>query len=284
MIANDKLRCLSCHGSLVRDNESFVCKTCSIQYAFECGVPAFKNPQSIDTLALNSIDGQKMSAAYKSEPPTKAAYFLHRVITSEYFPLKEWQQKKEATVKRGNLLVIGSGTTTYPDATHLDLDAFPGVDVIADACHLPFKDACFDAVLCEVVLEHVYNPWQVIEETHRVLKPGGSCFFIVPFLFPYHGHPNDYRRWSKEGMKAEFSAFNHIETGIHGGPCSSMVNLLSEWIYILSGLTYPKGYTAVKGLATALLFPIKFLDRFVNSFPESHRLASTFYLYAEKPE
>jgi len=181
-------------------------------------------------------------------------------------------------------LVVGSGVTRYPDATHLDLDAFPGVDIIADATRIPFKEATFDAVLCEVVLEHVHQPQEVIAEALRVLKPGGSCFFIAPFLFPFHGHPSDYRRWSVEGLKVEFSAFDKIETGIHGGPSSGLVNLLSEWIYILTGFKYPKGYTLFKGGATALLFPLKFMDIILNRFPEAHRMASTLYLYAEKQE
>jgi 2-polyprenyl-6-hydroxyphenyl methylase/3-demethylubiquinone-9 3-methyltransferase len=42
---------------------------------------------------------------------------------------------------------------------------------------LPFADACFDCAYCCDVLEHVTDLRQVIAETARVLKPGGTYLF-----------------------------------------------------------------------------------------------------------
>jgi 2-polyprenyl-6-hydroxyphenyl methylase / 3-demethylubiquinone-9 3-methyltransferase len=42
---------------------------------------------------------------------------------------------------------------------------------------LPFADECFDVAYCCDVLEHVADVGQVIAETARVLKPGGTYFF-----------------------------------------------------------------------------------------------------------
>ena len=279
----DKLKCIHCGGNLKQEVNHLSCVKCRTSFNFVNGVPVLLHEDSKDLLALRDTDGVLMSREYK-ETASRPFQWLRRLITSEYFPSKGWKKARQRTIGKGNLLVIGSGVTQYPDAVHLDLDAFPGVDVIADAMQLPFKDHCFDAVLCEVVLEHVYQPQKVIEEVFRILKPNGCCFFIVPFLFPYHGHPSDYRRWSVQGLKTEFSMFDHLETGIHGGPSSSLVNLISEWVYIITGLTYPRGYTLFKGGATALLFPLKFLDIILNRFPEAHRLASTLYIYAKKQE
>ena len=47
-----------------------------------------------------------------------------------------------------------------------------------DAVRLPFADGTFDGVHGSWVLEHTPNPLQVIQEVHRVLKPGGQCCFI----------------------------------------------------------------------------------------------------------
>ena len=41
---------------------------------------------------------------------------------------------------------------------------------------LPFRESTFDLVLAENVLEHTAQPQQLIEETHRVLKPAGIFF------------------------------------------------------------------------------------------------------------
>ena len=41
---------------------------------------------------------------------------------------------------------------------------------------LPFRESSFDLVLAENVLEHTAQPQQLIEEAHRVMKPGGVFF------------------------------------------------------------------------------------------------------------
>jgi SAM-dependent methyltransferase len=156
------------------------------------------------------------------------------------------------------------------------------VDLVADAHRLPFRDDSVPAAVCETVLEHVAEPDRIIGEAHRVLKPGGHFFFIVPFVFPFHGQPNDFQRWSREGLRQAFAAFDEVEVGIHGGPCSALVNLLSEWAFVVTGLRFPRGYVAIKGLATALLFPLKFLDLIANRLPEAHRMAATLYVSGRK--
>ena len=44
---------------------------------------------------------------------------------------------------------------------------------------LPFRNCSFDAVTCFDVLEHVYNPAQVLSEAYRVLKPGGKMLLTL---------------------------------------------------------------------------------------------------------
>ncbi len=274
------LVCPETKRELVRENDDLVCAQSGRAYPTRDGVCYFLDPAARRE-RLDTADGAVMTRGYRR--PSRLTNTLRRIVTSEYFPGRAWRDAKAKTLAGDGLkLVIGSGVTQYPHAVHLDLDDFPGVDVVADAAALPFRDGSFDAVLCEVVLEHVAEPTRVIAETHRALKPGGRFFFIAPFLFPYHGHPADYRRWSRDGLLREFSAFDALETGIHAGPCSGMVNLATEWLYVCAGLKYPRGYTLVKGAATAVLFPFKFLDWVICRFPEAHRLAATLYITGVK--
>jgi SAM-dependent methyltransferase len=231
---------------------------------------------------LSTPDGRSMVAGYRR--PVRAIRALRSVVSSEFSPGRAWRKaRNEVTAGSRPLLVIGSGVQRIPGALHLDVDDFPGVDVVADAHRLPIADGALRGVLCEVAFEHVARPTRVVAETLRTLAPGGRFYFTVPFLFPYHGHPADYRRWSRLGLEAEFAAFEDLRTGIHMGPCSAMVNLLSEWVYVASGLRYPRGYVALKGLATALLFPFKFGDLVLQHVPEAHRLASTLFVTGRKP-
>ena len=47
---------------------------------------------------------------------------------------------------------------------------------------LPFRAKMFDAVTCIAVLEHIFDPYFVIAEIKRVLKPGGVLILEVPNL------------------------------------------------------------------------------------------------------
>jgi SAM-dependent methyltransferase len=69
-------------------------------------------------------------------------------------------------------------------------------DVQADAAHIPFKDASFEAVVCAELLEHVPRPPAVLAEIQRVLTGGGTLLLCAPFLYPIHGDPGDYGRYT----------------------------------------------------------------------------------------
>jgi 2-polyprenyl-3-methyl-5-hydroxy-6-metoxy-1,4-benzoquinol methylase len=47
----------------------------------------------------------------------------------------------------------------------------------ADGLRLCFAPACFDVVICNQVYEHVPDREALLDQIHRVLKPGGVCYF-----------------------------------------------------------------------------------------------------------
>ena len=84
--------------------------------------------------------------------------------------------------------------------TNCDLDPkIPGA-IRCDLSAIPLADASFDAVLCNAVLEHVQLPQRVVSELRRLTRPGGVLVLGVPFLQPYHPHPTDFRRYTREGL------------------------------------------------------------------------------------
>lgn len=52
----------------------------------------------------------------------------------------------------------------------------------------PFPDNHFDIVLAEHVIEHLTDVIKVIEEVHRILKPGGRFYIEVPHFSSCHQH------------------------------------------------------------------------------------------------
>jgi len=54
---------------------------------------------------------------------------------------------------------------------------------------IPKPEGTYDAVVLTQVLEHVPDPWAVLREIKRVLKPNGRLLLSVPLTAPLHGEP-----------------------------------------------------------------------------------------------
>lgn len=77
--------------------------------------------------------------------------------------------------------------------------------IIGNGCELPFSDEELDTVLNLQVLEHVFEPLEMVKEIARVLKPGGQAIFIIPQTAIVHMAPQCYYNftiyWIEEVMK-----------------------------------------------------------------------------------
>lgn len=113
----------------------------------------------------------------------------------------------------GRVLDVGCGSRPYESlfaATEyigLELDtpearARNRADCYYDGAAFPFAPESFDALVCNQVFEHVFNPQQFMAEMHRVLKPGGRLLLTVPFAWDEHEQPHDYARYSSFGLLA----------------------------------------------------------------------------------
>ncbi len=58
-----------------------------------------------------------------------------------------------------------------------------GLSATDIAC-LPFRDGCFDLVICSEVLEHIPDDRSAMKEIIRVLKPGKTLVVSVPRYYP----------------------------------------------------------------------------------------------------
>jgi len=112
---------------------------------------------------------------------------------------------------KGTVLDLGSAESPYASLTgrrlSVDIRPFPGVEVLADAGNLPFKDSSLSSVLCTELLEHVLEPGKVVSEIHRILTPGGLLVLTAPFLYPLHRDPVDFHRFTEDGLRAMLRDF-----------------------------------------------------------------------------
>ena len=77
----------------------------------------------------------------------------------------------------------------------------------------PCQNESFDTVLSMNTLEHIFDPIWEVSEMFRVLLKNGELILSVPFLFPIHGHPDDYFRptpsWYRQALAQ--AGFKNVE-------------------------------------------------------------------------
>ena len=125
-------------------------------------------------------------------------YFEHHDLSQKGDCAATMLQQAEAlTGGKGNLLDIGAGrgellraarqegwsvTGIEPSPAFADYATrYSGAEIRREPVErCRFKDNSFDVVILSAVLEHLYNPDEVIKEIARILHPGGALYVDVP--------------------------------------------------------------------------------------------------------
>ncbi len=131
----------------------------------------------------------------------------------------------------GMVLDCGSGykSETFPNVIQMEIARFPYVDVLGVNQKIPFQDATFDAVFTLDVLEHVNDPFASAIEIARVLKPGGTLYFDMPFLVAEHGYPHHYFNATRMGVRRLFDSLECVSHQVpeSGEPMFAIHQMLS---------------------------------------------------------
>lgn len=127
----------------------------------------------------------------------------------------QWVQQNAS----GCVLNVGSGhgdiEDTLDHVSHIVSLDYPETganlyrsrpDVWGDAQHLPFGDNSIDTVLLLDVLEHVDDDLRALDEVCRVIRANGQLLLSIPFLYPLHDEPHDYRRLTEHAIR------NHLQS------------------------------------------------------------------------
>jgi ubiquinone/menaquinone biosynthesis C-methylase UbiE len=177
---------------------------------------------------------------------------------------------------------VGNGVEALyadPRARIVAFDIVPTalVQLVADAHRVPLADASVDAVVIQAVLEHCVDPESVVEEIHRVLRPGGLVYAETPFLQQVHAGPYDFSRYTSSGHRYLFRAFDEIAAGPVAGPGTQ---LLMSIDHLIRGLL--RSELAGK-LARAAFSFLRLLDRLVpTAFAMDN--ASAYYFLGRRSD
>jgi SAM-dependent methyltransferase len=188
---------------------------------------------------------------------------------------------------QGKLLDLGAGMVpfygVYKDKVNENicidwgnsLHTNPHLDVVADLNQpFPLSDNTFDSILCTDVLEHIADPFAFMQETARVLKPGGNLMLMVPFFYWLHETPHDYYRYTEFALR-KMCADNHLEVvelKAYGGYLEVLFDLINKGLG--KSKVFSKGFAVFAKLITNSRMGRKLRQKTSARFPLGYVLVA----------
>jgi SAM-dependent methyltransferase len=178
-------------------------------------------------------------------PPGKYSFWKYQWLVHRPVILALERLRAHA---HGRLLDVGCGDKPFARHFHghvthyfgTDLRGSPylgggGPEAYARAEQLPVRTGSMDTVLGLSVMTCLPEPQRLLEEAHRVLRPGGILLLEFEQMVPFHDPPHDYFRFTREGatLLLERAGFEPVELVPVGGlACKvglSVIAVLNRW-------------------------------------------------------
>lgn len=200
--------------------------------------------------------------------------------------------KSLAKELNGKILDVGCGTKPYESffnySDYIGLEYDTGIDsekkaadYYYDGKTFPFDSESFDSVICNQVLEHVFEPKEFLSEINRILKPGGKFLITVPFVWDEHEQPFDFARYSSFGLVylLEKNGFKILKQRKSFSNIAVIFQLLSGYFYKIS-----YRIKILKWLfMLVIIFPLNFLGIiFGKILPDNNDLYLDNIILAQK--
>ncbi|WDE95960.1 class I SAM-dependent methyltransferase [Lentisphaera profundi] len=194
---------------------------------------------------------------------------------------------------KGDLIDFGCGAMPYKElfnvATYTGLDyAESGHEceeqegkIYYDGKKIPFEESSVDALFASEVFEHIFNLEQILEELHRVLKPGGKLLFTIPFAWEEHEVPHDFARYSSYGIISllEKHGFKILQAHKSGTAFETCAQLFIAYVYGL----FPKMKWLNLLLTLLLIAPLNIMTLFMSLLlPKNNNLYLNNVMLVEK--
>lgn len=271
-----RLVCPACTTPLKKISGAWTCQNGHTYPESDNGIPLLRTDLEASPVTPQGGDERTVEQVLRKDGIIKAA---EKLLSTNFTP---YPYTLEDIVEKEQLVLnVGGGMREFPskNVCNLDYFLFSKIDVVGDAHSIPFADSTFDLVVSEFMIEHVQDPFRVGAELERVTRPGGHIYISYPLMHVYHSFPDDYYRFTHEGIKRLFPESSMIGEGVLSGPACRW---LSDTADLISFPFDGKMAFAARALALTLLFPIKYLDYLFNRSPKAIRQSITNYCVLQK--
>jgi 2-polyprenyl-3-methyl-5-hydroxy-6-metoxy-1,4-benzoquinol methylase len=142
-----------------------------------------------------------------------------------------------AAAAAGAILDVGCGEQPFRRLIESGSRTYVGMDVVQNSTRsvailstleqASAPAAPFPVVLCTEVLEHVADIDAAFAGLRRLTAPGGAVVVTVPFVFPLHMEPYDFRRLTLYGLEQLAAAHGfRVETSARLGRLTHVLAML----------------------------------------------------------
>ncbi len=278
-----RLRCVECGGGPLDDRETaLVCAGCASSFQRVGGVPVLLRRDN----ELFRAESVTNTATSGFNPAVARIARLLPDITLLRPGVDELVELglRSLSGERRRCLVVGGGDapsvnarvrSAFADTVITDVVAGAGVDMVCDGHDLPLADDAVDFVLVTTVLEHVLDPWHVVREISRVLRPGGVVVATTPFMTQVHMGAHDFHRFTDLGHRWLFRDFEEVERGNCSGSGSALLWSI-EFFFRSLCPSYRAGLVA-SAMVRLLFFWVKYLDVLTRRLPGTYDAACIYF-------
>ena len=241
----DRLACPQC-GSAELNLDGPTCLTCGWSGRTTQGILDFVDETRLTDGHHAEVAAQTAAVEAYYENESKITCHWDRLSASDLPALVNTS---------GTVLDLGCGTGTagygvkQAGATVVGADlslpcllaARPRLDAVVrvDAVKLPFRAESFDGIVSRGALHHMADPDMVLQEAHRVLKPGARAVFMDPREYAW-------LEPIKHALRAEDESFSDDH---HAYTPDEYRDLLARHFSVVSlGTVHPFGILVAHGL------------------------------------
>jgi SAM-dependent methyltransferase/uncharacterized protein YbaR (Trm112 family) len=284
------LRCPRCRGGLQVETR-ISCGECGASYAVVGGVPVLLDPEasvvsfSNPEIAADQRGGvQRLLLAAEGILPSLSRSYGSRQNYEQLVELLDRMSRERARILVVGGRILGAGMRPLLDSraelVETDIAFGPRTMVVCDAQRLPFADDTFEGVVIQAVLAAVPDPEQAVGEIHRVLVTDGLVYAEDSFMQQVWGGSMDFHRWTAQGHRRLFRAFEEIDRGMVDGPGTA---LAWSWRSFLLSFVSSTGARLFLGTVARLTaFWLKYLDGILAKRPAALDAASGLFFLGRK--
>lgn len=173
---------------------------------------------------------------YKDNREFTNLFKLYRKISPYFFQTYRRtlinKEFKKIFLKFEGRYVLNIGAKIFP--YDLKFSKYETLDIVdtykptyCEDIHITkIKSNKFNTIIGIEVLEHLNNPYIAVKQIKRILKKEGTFIGSTPFIYPYHGEPQDILRFTEYGLKEIFKDFEEVTIIPHGNRLAVVLELI----------------------------------------------------------